>query len=501
MGEQWNKDSVIEEKQSVIRTIQAPQMKVEISISSIYDIIKTYQSKGKIDENDYRNLILFIISDKNIRNCKELCNYIKELFGEKLKEKHFELFLEWNKSKLNNNTYKVVNDYLIHGIDMDMTGNNKEELYSAIVKLPGLFYSDMFPIKYRKRIDNVLSINEIKENDLTSIADIERETEVSNHLYQKKLTNADLKREILKDIPTDYSDLEKSIYIYIKLCQYLSYDPNYYVNKGMYREIHQSFNNVSKIGRDTNNAVCYEFVTIYSEMLKDLGINVAASTKLDIDADENDEMIYTNFSDEHSNLKYTIDGLLIFADSTTSVLNGDMINAKMNKQLNGLKCLNADQEAKQRFVNAVNKVYQNLQYNNPNFKKYSDDVRRKPLIEKLKILFDDICDANFNPTDFISYITSIKHELFTNDELEWNLKITYIGRNDDGNQYPVALFSVNTNDIKNVQIDTIQYLYDSSKKNLIKVDKDTIEEMFKNGELFSNENINIPNVNLSHKIK
>lgn len=185
MGEQWNKDSVIEEKQSVIRTIQAPQMKVEISISSIYDIIKTYQSKGKIDENDYRNLILFIISDKNIRNCKELCNYIKELFGEKLKEKHFELFLEWNKSKLNDNTYKVVNDYLIHGIDMDMTGNNKEELYSAIVKLPGLFYSDMFPIKYRKRIDNVLSINEIKENDLTSIADIERETEVSNHLYQK----------------------------------------------------------------------------------------------------------------------------------------------------------------------------------------------------------------------------------------------------------------------------------------------------------------------------
>ena len=65
----------------------------------------------------------------------------------------------------------------------------------------------------------------------------------------------------------------------------------------------------------------------------------------------------------------------------------------------------------------------------------------------------------------------------------------------------MALFSVNTNDIKNVQIDTIQYLYDSSKKNLIKVDKDTIEEMFKNGELFSNENINIPNVNLSHKIK
>ena len=50
MSEQWSKKSVIDEKQSAIITVQLPELKVKISITDIYDIIKTYQDKGKIDE-------------------------------------------------------------------------------------------------------------------------------------------------------------------------------------------------------------------------------------------------------------------------------------------------------------------------------------------------------------------------------------------------------------------------------------------------------------------
>ncbi len=114
------------------------------------------------------------------------------------------------------------------------------------------------------------------------------------------------------------------------------------------------------------------------------------------------------------------------------------------------------------------------------------------------MLFDDINDTNFNSTDFISYIANIKHDLFTDNELDWNLKISFIGKNSEDNQYPVALFSVNTNDIKNAKEDTVQYLYDSHEKSVSKVEKEELEKMFIDGTLFFvDEKMNIPNVNIS----
>ena len=129
------------------------------------------------------------------------------------------------------------------------------------------------------------------------------------------------------------------------------------------------------------------------------------------------------------------------------------------------------------------------------FKKYHDDVVNKPLVDKLKILFDDISDKNFSATDFVSYITNIKHELFTTNELDWNLKINYIGKNNNHNQYPVVLFSVNTNDIKNAQEDTVQYLYDPLDKKITKMTKEELEKMFSEGKLFFiDEQLKIPNI-------
>lgn len=278
----------------------------------------------------------------------------------------------------------------------------------------------------------------------------------------------------------------------------MSYDSNYYANKDKYRQEHQDFSNISKIGVETNNVICYEFVTVYSEMLKDMGLNVVSTTSLDLDVDENDKLIYTSFADKHSNLQFYVDDIIIFADSTTSVLGGDIINAKMNNQLNGLKCLSVEQNKKDEFNNALNKVYNGLKIENTIFKKYGKDVREKSLVEKLKMLFDDINDTNFNSTDFISYIANIKHDLFTDNELDWNLKISFIGKNSEDNQYPVALFSVNTNDIKNAKEDTVQYLYDSHEKSVSKVEKEELEKMFIDGTLFFvDEKMNIPNVNIS----
>ena len=494
MSEIWNHNSSIEQKHSITATSQLSQLKAVFSVREIYDIINKYQKNHKIDDNDYNNLVWFIDS-KYAEKYVELINYIKALFGEELKDKYFEIQLNNNKDKLKSHTYDLIYKYFFEN-KLDININIfKDELYQTMVKLPKIFANDMLSQSFRKKIEDILSLEEIKQKDQEATKLNKKDIEISNILYQKKLTNENLKKTIYQNIPTDFSDLEKSIYIYIKLCQYLSYDPNYFTNKNLYKNIHEEFENTSKIGSNTNYAICYEFTTIYSEMLKDMGKEVSVTTKLDMDETDKGEFIFTNYADSHANLKYVVDNIIVSADATLSILNGDLINAKMQNKLNGLQCLNVEPEAKKQFDDALNKVYNNLKLPNSLFKKYHDDVVNKPLVDKLKILFDDISDKNFSATDFVSYITNIKHELFTTNELDWNLKINYIGKNNNHNQYPVVLFLVNTNDIKNAQEDTVQYLYDPLDKKITKMTKEELEKMFSEGKLFFiDEQLKIPNI-------
>ena len=489
MSEIWDSNSSIEEKHSISYTPQLSQLRTTgFNIRGIYDIIKKFQNNEKIEEYDYKKLCWFIDSEY-AEKYDELSNYVKSLFGDSLKNEYFRLKLENNKDKILNYEYDLICNYFFKNeLEEKNIDAFKNYLYKAMQKIPELFVDDMLSKEYKEKISQVLTSEDIKERDLkaSKFSDESSELEITEIIYQKKLLNDIFKNEVLKNIPQDYNDLEKSIYIYIKLCQLLSYDPKYYVNKEKFKQEHMEYQNISKIGQEKNDVVCYEFVTIYSEMLKDMGISVASTTGLEMDIDEESNIVYPNFADKHSNLKYSVNDILIFADSTISVLGGDMINAKANNRLNGLKCLSVEENKKKEFKDALEKVYNNLKIENSIFKKYGKDVKEKTLVEKLKILFDDINGVDFNATDFISYITTLKHELFTEYELDWNLKINFVGKNDSNEQYPVAIFSVNTNDIKNVQADTIQYLYDAKKHELIKYDNQELKQLF-DSELFKLE--------------
>lgn len=501
MSEIWNANSVIEEKYSKCSAPQIEQLRINFNIRDIDKIINRYQSNGQISENDYFNLCWFLDS-KYGKQFFERSEYVKELFGDKLKNEYFKIKLNSNKDKILNYKYQLIYDYFVENkLDEANIDYFRDCLYDAMKKIPELFKLDMLSNEYKMKIDTVLPIDEIKKRDREYIAFNQQSEKITTFLYQKKLVNELIKNEVLKNLPQNYSNLEKSIYVYIKLCQLLSYDPYYYANKNKNRSQHQEFSNIFKIGIETNNVICYEFVTIFSEILKDMGLNVISTTQLDMDVDDNDELIYVGFSDQHSNLQYIADDIIVFADSSTSVLSGDIINAKMENQLNGLKCFSVEQSKKDKFDSSLNKVYGDLQVENTIFKKYGKEVKEKKLVDKLKILFDDISDNFFNPTDFISYIANIKHDLFTTEELDWNLKISFIGKNRGDIYYPVSLFSVNTNDIKNIKEDTVHYLYDPHERFVVKLEKEELEEMFSDGSLFFIDgSMNIPNINTTQNI-
>ena len=60
----------------------------------------------------------------------------------------------------------------------------------------------------------------------------------------------------------------------------------------------------------------------------------------------------------HANLEFRSDKFLVSADSVTSILQGDIMQAKLNQPLVGLKCVNRNQQTQQEFKQSLTKMYQ-----------------------------------------------------------------------------------------------------------------------------------------------
>lgn len=487
MSEIWNNNSEIEEKNSITLTPQIKQFKVNFNVRYFDDVLKKLYNKQSIDETDFMIIKEFLSGDYK-KQYKERYDALIEYASEELKK-------EYTINKIKDLKVKNVDDDFINSLFSGILSLSQKEIAYVMLSENNSFMEDKL---IDDKVKNTLRNNITKDFIDTKINDyVNRKKD--NPLSEKELMNEELKKEIISSIPSDYTKLEQCIYLYIKLCQTLSYDNSYYVNSKQFLQMHEDFSNLKKITSQNPNAVCYEFVTLYSELLKKIGIKSNVSTSFYYEADENDKLIADSFRDNHASLDYNVDSIIISADSTNSILNGDFINAKMGNRLNGLKCKNINEVDKLAFESALENVYSKFEKNN-GFKKYNDEVVDLPLTERLKQLFNDITNLDVQGVDFVSYVTNLKHKYFSQDELQWNIAINYVGKNDGVNQYPVVIFSINTNDIINVPEDTVQYLYDTKNHQLTKYDNQELKELF-NSELFKlEETKDIPGIS-NNKIR
>lgn len=486
MSEIWNNNSEIEEKKSIQSTPQIDQLKTRFNMKDFDDILKKLYNKQKIDESDFMTVKDFLSGDYK-EKYKGKYDALVEYASEELKK-------EYTINKIKELKVKNADDNFINSL---FSGNllpyQKDIAYVMLSENNSFMEDKLIDDKVKDTLRNNIT-KEFIDEELNNYVNREK----YNPLSGKELMNEQLKNEILSSIPSDYTKLEQSIYLYIKLCQTLSYDNSYYVNSKQTRQIHEEFSNLKKITNQNPNAVCYEFVTLYSELLEKIGIKSNVSTSFYYQVDENDKFTADSFRDNHAILNYNVDNIIISADSTKSILNGDLINAKMGNKLNGLKCMNINEADKHVFESALEKVYSKFEKNN-DLKIYNDEVIELPLTERLKQLFNNITNIDVQGVDFISYITNIKHKYFSQDELQWNVSINYVGKNDGIDQYPVVIFSINTNDIINVPEDTVQYLYDTKTHQLTKYDNQELKELF-NSELFKlEETKKIPGISNNKK--
>lgn len=271
----------------------------------------------------------------------------------------------------------------------------------------------IFPENIEKRITDIVNYEILDfESQNTYLSD-------ENSLTSKTNLNPELIEAITKDIPANYSTLEKAIYIYIKMCKILSYNDEFFAAKqrGLAAEKHRMIDYIETISPQFPEVVCYEFNAIYAKMLHSLGINF-----------QRECFSWKNkYGDGHENLSFRVGKYIIEADSSRQILTGDLFNAKVGNSIKGLKCRNQNFDTYMEFDEILRKVYKDIKKEDKStfseaLKEYEELTNAKqahiPFNTRFDIFLEKIRTSSFNGLNIMSYILRLVNVLFTEEERE-----------------------------------------------------------------------------------
>lgn len=271
----------------------------------------------------------------------------------------------------------------------------------------------IFPENIEKRITDIVNYEILDfESQNTYLSD-------GNSLTSKTNLNPELIEAITKDIPANYSTLEKAIFIYIKMCKILSYNDEFFAAKqrGLAAEKHRMIDYIETISPQFPEVVCYEFNAIYAKMLHSLGINF-----------QRECFSWKNkYGDGHENLSFRVGKYIIEADSSRHILTGDLFNAKVGNSIKGLKCRNQNFDTYMDFDEILRKVYKDIKKEDKStfseaLKEYEELTNAKqahiPFNTRFDLFLEKIRTSSFKGLNIMSYILRLVNVLFTEEERE-----------------------------------------------------------------------------------
>ena len=386
-------------------------------------------------------------------------------------------------------------DNLCSSTDMkEINGIPKEYLIYASFKfsrenkaLEEYLMPDIIANRYR-------DIGSLQKIDLQAI---NKHLTTTDTKYQNIQINNDLKQSIISDIPEDATDLEKAIYIYIKMCKLLTYDEEYYAvnQKGIATEKHKSTDYVSSITLENNKVVCFEFNLIYSKLLNELGIHFSSDYK---------GMVGEAYGDGHASLEFRSGKFLISADSVTTILQGDIMQAKLNQPLVGLKCINRNQQTQQEFKESLTKMYQliahqenslsenkqveHIQTLDELLEEYSHvttNIQDISLNERLSILVSKVNSTGMLGIDSLSYVLQLRKILFTEEQRKNNIGITIVRNNEPFEEGKIAMasaiFTLNGQSFVETPDQNVYYYFNPNYE-LVPITKEELQTRFNDGK-------------------
>lgn len=332
-------------------------------------------------------------------------------------------------SKVDGITYNIPANKIVELLELDTktlddyinTPNRKgsisKEAFLYIVRRfiirEELMDNFIFPENIEKRITDIVNYEILDfESQNTYLSD-------ENSLTSKTNLNPELIEAITKDIPANYSTLEKAIFIYIKMCKILSYNDEFFAAKqrGLAAEKHRMIDYIETISPQFPEVVCYEFNAIYAKMLHSLGINF-----------QRECFSWKNkYGDGHENLSFRVGKYIIEADSSRHILTGDLFNAKVGNSIKGLKCRNQNFDTYMDFDEILRKVYKDIKKEDKStfseaLKEYEELTNAKqahiPFNTRFDLFLEKIRTSSFNGLNIMSYILRLVNVLFTEEERE-----------------------------------------------------------------------------------
>ena len=356
-------------------------------------------------------------------------------------------------------------------------------------------------------------INHYKEIESLQKIDIQA---INKHLttrdtkFKDIQIDSNLEHEIISGMPENATDLEKAIYIYIKMCKLLTYDEEYYAvnQRGEVIEKHKDINYVSSINLENNKVVCFEFNLIYSKLLNELGIKFSSDYK---------GMAEETYGYGHANLEFRSDKFLVSADSVTTILQGDIMQAKLNQPLVGLKCINKNQQTQQEFKESLTKMYQlvaeqdkSIENNQVEHKQTLEELLEEyssithniediDLNERLSILIDKVNSTRMVGIDSLSYVLQLRKILFTEEQRNNNIGVTIVRNNEPFEEGKVAMtsaiFTLNSQNFEQNPEQNVYYYFNPNHE-LIQISNEDLQSKFNEGvlEYIEKDNPRIPGI-------
>lgn len=349
-------------------------------------------------------------------------------------------------------------------------GMNKDHFLYAVKRIfeeydYRSFY--IFPNYVNERLNRLFSY---RDHDFEAV---NKYTSINDRFVNNTIVSDELYNEVMDNMPNEYDLVDKSIYLYIKLCQLFSYDETFYINnqQGESAKKHEDIKRIRSI-KPYDDIVCYEFTLLYSYFLREIGVN--------FDTSNTDK---TKYGGAHVNLAYRADKFLVVADAVNSIIYGDITGAKVNAPISGLSCYNKNLNTKQEFKDRVERVYSNMKSDNYRFLDTLNNtdnlkrIRNMPFEYRNFILFDLANKSGLNGLDATGYFLRLRRKLFSDIEREENVYFNILKYNDNGREKVEGIITIDNGD------NNLSYYEYIPSKGIEKISKEDLIDKFNNNKI------------------
>ena len=321
--------------------------------------------------------------------------------------------------------------------------------------------------------------------------------------------NNDLINTITKDIPDNYSTLEKCISTYIKICQNFSFSINYFLEEMIQPHAFYDFD----INKDMssllfNNITCHKFAVLFSTILSKI-FNV--KTKIVYSDPSRDGGAMTEWKDSttyglgHQSVIACLDNMLIWFDPLLSYLGSfsDLYNAKCGTELQGIKCVNRNDDF---FQNPINKVYSDC-LNGTHIKthvQFDESYNFSTLQEILTAFNNSIQKCEYSNMDLLSYMLTCKNRFPINLSYQYQITASIFSHlRPDGNAFDIEV-SGRTYKATWEYIFTIHdklngtycyFKYDKQTKKLVPISKEDLKNKIELHTYITSDDFKVPGIN------